>query len=48
MTEIFKIGYSILLELIPEMAIEHLRINPNQEQKDRINKDLYEIMKVLK
>lgn len=39
----FNVGNSILMELIPDMAIEATRINPTQQDKDNINKQIVEI-----
>ena len=43
MSLIKNIAGSVLMELIPDIAIEATRINPTQQNKDAINKQLDEI-----
>jgi len=45
--KIFNIAASVLLELIPDFAIEHFRKNPQQSDKNKINQELEDILEGL-
>ena len=44
MPDLFNIGYSVLLELIPEFAIEHFKKNPSKADQNKVNQQLKQIL----